>query len=363
MKNRLYSILTTLVVLLFSNCGLPSGSVEDPSYDPRLPPQQEYIIENVEGRNKKDRIKDIAYSQDGTKLAVAGRNGIWLYDAQTEHELAKCLVSSGSVISIAFNPNGNTIVGTNTGYNSAIRIWDVDTGKNLRTYRYQVFEVEYSPDGKLIVGRDPKKNMYLLDADTGKLMHTFPEVSTFIWSVTFSPDGKTIANCSADNVIRLWDVNTGQQLRTLTLPTPIDKSLPNTILFSPDGKLIATNIDGSSIYLWNTSTGRFLRIIGKPIAASPKNLAFSPDGNMIARINVMDIELWDVNTGKLLRKLKRYGENNQVRRDRPGNIITGELGMFVLVFSPDGKLIASASPYEIHISDVNTGYLRKFKDY
>ena len=110
MKNRLSSVLTTLVVFLFSNCGFPPGSVEDPIYDPRLPQKQEYIPENVEGRNKKNRIKDIAYSQDGTKLAVAGRNGIWLYDAQTEHELAKCLVPSGSVISIAFNPNGNTTV-------------------------------------------------------------------------------------------------------------------------------------------------------------------------------------------------------------------------------------------------------------
>ena len=46
---------------------------------------------------------------DGTKMAVAGSIGIWLYDAQTGEELELLIGHTVWVWSVAFSPDGNTI--------------------------------------------------------------------------------------------------------------------------------------------------------------------------------------------------------------------------------------------------------------
>ena len=308
MRNRLFSIFTALFIkLTFLSCSLPPGSLEDPLHDPQQAPQQEHLPEGAKGR-----IHDIAYSPDGTMLAVAGGNGIWLYDAQTGHELVQFAGHTHTVHNVAFRPDGKTIVSAAIGYDQTIRIWDVNTGRNLRTFRYVAFDVAFSPDGKMIVSGGHDKNLYLLDADTGKLVRTLSGHTDFVWSVAFSPDGKTIASRSQDKTIRLWDADTGKLLQTITLHSHLPKHPLNTVIFSPDGKMIASV--GDNYFLWDANTGKRLRTIARDTSPYHKNLAFSPDGSMIAWNNFHDIDLWDVNTGKLLRTLK--GKNNPLRRER-----------------------------------------------
>ena len=360
MRNRLFSIFTALFIkLTFLSCSLPPGSLEDPLHDPQQAPQQEHLPEGAKGRIKKDRINDIAYSPDGTKLAVAGGNGIWLYDAQTGHELVQFAGHTYTVHNVAFRPDRKTIVSAGTSYDRTIRIWDVNTGRNLRTFRYRVFDVAFSPNGKMIVGGSYDKNLYLLDADTGKLGRTLSGHTDFVWSVAFSPDGKMIASRSRDQTIRLWDANTGKLLRTITLHSHLSDRSLYIVIFSPDGKVIASVRDQRTICLWDANTGKQLRTITGNTACFQKNFAFSPDGSMIARNNLHDIDLLDVNTGKLLRTLTGYRENNPLRRERFSGHILGDPSIFTVVFSPDGKTIAGASVHGVHLWDVNTGYLRK----
>ena len=360
MRNRLFSIFTALFIALpFMTCSLPPGSLEDPLHDPQQAPQQEHLPEGAKGRIKKGRIHDIAYSPDGTKLAVAGGSGIWLYDAQTGHELVQFAGHTHTVHNVAFRPDGKTIVSAAIGYDQTIRIWDVNTGRNLRTFRYLGFDVAFSPDGKMIVSGSPDKNLYLLDADTGKLLRTLSGHTDFVWSVAFSPDGKTIASRSQDKTIRLWDADTGKLLQTITLHSHLPKHPLNTVIFSPDGKMIASVGDDWVTFLWDANTGKQLRTIAGNTPLFHRNLAFSPDGSMIACGNLHDIDLWDVNTGKLLRTLTGYRENNPLRRERFSGHILGNPSIFAVVFSPDGKTIAGANRHGVHLWDVNAGYLRK----
>ena len=176
---------------------------------------------------KKHRINDIAYSPDGTKLAVATGNGIWLYDAQIGQELVQCAGHIDTVFNVAFRPDGKTIASVGLGQDQTIRIWDVHTGKNLRTFKSQAWDVAFSPDGKTIVcGRGDRDDhdLYLLDADTGKLLRTFTghkDYDHHVHDVAFSPDGKTIAGMGGHSgTVMLWDANTGKRLRTLTARRP-----------------------------------------------------------------------------------------------------------------------------------------------
>ena len=114
----------------------------------------------------KGAISDTAFTPDGTRLAIASRIGIWLYEAATGRETAMEPATPFDVSAIAFSPDGKTLAsGSNVG-----AIW-------------------------------------LQHIDTGEIRHFSSVHTREIFSVAFSPDGKTLASWSADGTILLWDWN------------------------------------------------------------------------------------------------------------------------------------------------------------
>ena len=63
----------------------------------------------AKARLGKGTINEIAYSPDGTRLAVAGGIGIWVYDMETYQEIALLTGHTMGVSSVAFSSDGNTI--------------------------------------------------------------------------------------------------------------------------------------------------------------------------------------------------------------------------------------------------------------
>ena len=70
---------------------------------------QSHLPEGATARLGKGSITEIAYSPDGTRLAVASSIGIWLYDAQTDEALDLLTGHTGEVSSVSFSPDGNTL--------------------------------------------------------------------------------------------------------------------------------------------------------------------------------------------------------------------------------------------------------------
>lgn len=76
MKTTLSMILILCFVIITST---PNTFAQDYT--------QWHLPERAKARLGKGTIGEIAYSPDGTRLAVGGSLGIWIYDAQTGEEL------------------------------------------------------------------------------------------------------------------------------------------------------------------------------------------------------------------------------------------------------------------------------------
>ena len=361
----------SLIVLFFlSTLNLiPSFAQDSPQWD---------LPDGVSARLGKGRIQEIAYSPDGSRLAVGSIIGIWVYDADTGAEVALIGGHTSYVNSIAFSPDGNTIA---TGSNHGLQLWDVTTGSLRNTIEHAgwVNSVAFSPDGNTIATGGYHNTVRLWDANTGTLRNTLTGHTDFVYSVAFSPDGNMIATGSGDNTVRLWDTNTATLRNTLTG----HRSPVFSVAFSPDGNTIASGSLDNTVRLWDTNTATLRNTLEH--TGEVTSVAFSPDGNTIATGSSDDtVRLWDANTGTLRNTLTGHtsgvtsvafspdgntlasgGGDGTVRLWDANtatlqNILTGHTGWVESVaYSPDGNTLASGnSDRTVRLWDANTGTLR-----
>src|SRR5262249_19469852 len=194
-----------------------------------------------------DQVLSVAFDKDGRRCASGGFDKtIRIWDVQTGKELQKLEGHKDIVFTVVFSPDGKYLMSTSggdrqdgkwsEGQDHSMRLWDLKTGKEVRQFgtpKDWVLCAEFSPDGTLAASGTRNKDpiVRLWDVATGKELKQLKGHTSGIRSVSFSPDGKTLASAGYDYRIRLWDVETGKELKILHGHANwIDR-----VVFSPDG--------------------------------------------------------------------------------------------------------------------------------
>jgi WD40 repeat protein/predicted Ser/Thr protein kinase len=257
----------------------------------------------------------IAFSPDSRRIAASGRNNtVRVWDMATDREVLVINMSSSAanrekrmagVNGVDFSPDGKRIVGG--GEDETARVWDAFTGEELVRLHHGsgVSSVAFSPDGRRILtgfggwvegawgGDRQPGEARMWDAGTGRELFSLKGHTGLLTSVAFSPDGTRIATGSWDHTAKVWDAATGRELFTLKGHAKYVWS----VAFSPDSRRIVTGSFDKGARVWDASSGREIFTL-QGHTDNVRGVAFSPDGTRIVTCSDdRTAKIWDGRTG------------------------------------------------------------------
>jgi WD40 repeat protein len=125
-------------------------------------------------------------------------------------------------------------------------------GTNRLRHGSRVMALAYSPNGRILAAGGGDDPVRLWDADTGKELRTLKE--TWVTALAFTPRGSVIATAGAFKTIRLWEVATGKEYNKLDGHATGIKAM----VLSPDGSMLASGSEDGAIILWELLTGKII---------------------------------------------------------------------------------------------------------
>jgi WD40 repeat protein len=304
----------------------------------------------------------VALSADGQFAACGRANQIFIYQVPTGRTIGRltdpALLHSGIysqpgvadldlIQSLAFSPDGSLLA--SGGYRT-IKLWRrAPSNQTLSIDKLAADSpLATSPDGKYLAAANADHSIRLVDAASGKTLHTLAGHSGAIAALDFSSDGTKLCSGSADRTLRLWSVPDGKPLGQLDAPGPVAAAV-----LVDSGKQVAVAFGEPRIWIgaWSATpkspakpgapaprsepgasatgggkqpviSGKFVALHGKQVTALA-SLRKIPNQLVSASVDGL-VKLWDVSTGKLVREFKHGGS------------------VAALAVRPDGERIASA---------------------
>ena len=255
--------------------------------------------------------------------------------------LEEFMTHSSTVYAMDVSPGGSTVASGAYYFDSAVRLWDVETSQRTGELYYTcnsdgVTDVAYSPDGALLAagGGDFDPTVRVWRLSDGALLYGFPhDPGSTTQGLAFSPDGlRLVSGSSAGTVLAvaalsgagLWSTTTGDV---------------DDLAYSPDGTLIAVGTRFEGVRFLDAGSGAIVRTIAGAHSGSVTRVDFSADGSQLVTGGSDGlVKVWTVDDGTLVRTLSG-----------------GSGAVNALDLSGDDRFLLSADPTHLYLWDFAAG--------
>lgn len=184
-----------------------------------------YDMANPPGYTRLPVVPALAFSPDGSLLAVAGFHEVLLWKADGSELVGRLVGLSERVESLAFSPDGKklAITGGNPSRMGEVQVWDVSKRKLVLSVPVTfdtVYGASWSPDGAKIAFGCGDNTVRAIDAKTGEQVLFMGSHSDWALDTVFSADGSHLISVGRDMAAKLTEVATQRFVDNITSITP-----------------------------------------------------------------------------------------------------------------------------------------------
>jgi WD40 repeat protein len=270
-----------------------------------------------------EQVQHLGFSRDGSRLAAAENQGVFVWDFPARTNPVRILVRSTWA---GFTPDGKSLL---VADGNRVKLFDTKTGAAGRELAdlgvNHIDRGAVRPDGSHLAVLEPgREDVLVIDLATGKRAFMLPGHRGGALAVAYSPDGKRLATATNDG-FRLWDAATGKETAVLAAFVAGHR---NPLGFSRDGKRIAC-IDGGAAGVWDVASGeRVLHVeAGQRIL---RCAGFTAGGELVTGGSDTTVRTWDVPTGRPRRVFRGLPAQAE-------GLATDPKGRFLVAWDRDGK--------------------------
>lgn len=241
------------------------------------------------------RITALAFSPDGTRLAVAhgeaGKSGpvtllrLGSPGSVTTHARDTIAAHKDAVYALAFSADGTTLA--TAGYDRVIRLWNVAPGAppagsphlTLTDHSDAVYGLAFHPDGKLLASVSADRAVKVWEAATGKRLYTLADATDALYAVAWSPDKRHLAAAGADKSVRVWLA--GAEGGKLAHAAFAHEKPVWRLAYAPDGARLYSVGEDRRVKAWNAAKLTEEKVYDAQ-PDSVLDFALRPDGKQFA---------------------------------------------------------------------------------